>query len=549
MNKSIAALTLLAAASMLPAAAGAQEIPGPQVGQPAPALSAKSLDGRSLSLADFKGKVLVLNFWATWCPPCRLETPDMISAYRKLGKGNVAFLGLDSTEQPPIIQAFIASKGLNYPVALDEAKKTSHAYDVNGIPTTYVIDGQGIVRARFVDVISVKQLASFVEAAKAGRSVVVASAVQRKIDALLSPSRYAYPSDYQGVLNVVKSAVGAVNASNDLIGNADPAKGEVTDYLRTRAEQAAVLSNAVNALSKVAKSQDDRALLYRMQGDLATNSEQWPEAVAAYQKALATNVKAQHDDSLSGLAFAYYEQKNWRATIDAYQQLVAQSASPDPDNYISIGKAYLELNDYQNALAAERKGAALADRIVAKKKNSDNLVGAAHSWLYLGRAYQQAGDNANAHLAFAKTAAYAQQLPKKSSAYARYNELAQEADVSLALSPNGKTTVSLAPWTGADLPGSIASTVKYRLVVASHPGSTVNLKATGLAKGWIASFCTDKICAPMQRAVTLPDSGVKIIEFQLIPSDPKAPKHTSAKVEATAAGGVNITTSAIVASR
>lgn len=544
--KHLAAALALAVCAAFPAAARAQEIPGPQIGQAAPALTATSLAGKAISLADYRGKVLVLNFWATWCPPCRLETPDMIAAYRKLGKGNVEFLGLDSTEQPPVIHAFVAAKGLNYPVALDVEKKTSQAYDVRGIPTTYVIDGNGIVRARFVDVISVAQLAAFVTAAQAGRSAVVSSAIQRKIDALLDPSHFSYPADYQGVLATVKAATEAVNKSNDVLGSADAAKGEVTDYLRTRSEQAAVLSGAVNALAKVAKSDEDRALLYRMQGDLATNSEQWPQAAAAYQKALATNVKAQHDDALSGLAFAYYEQKNWRGAIGAYEQLVA--SSPDPDTYISIGKAYEELKDYPNAIAAERKGAALADRLAAAKKSTDNLVGAAHSWLYLGRIYQAAGQVANAHQAFLKTAAYAQQLPKKSSAYARYNELAQEADVSLALSPNGKTTVSLAPWTGADLPGSIASTVKYRLVVASRPGSTIQLKATGLSKGWMASFCTDKICAPMQRVVTLPESGVKIIEFQLIPNDPKAAKHTNAKIQATGTG-VNILTGTIVASR
>ncbi|MEA2689242.1 MAG: hypothetical protein QOD51_1849, partial [Candidatus Eremiobacteraeota bacterium] len=75
------------------------------------------------------------------------------------------------------------------------------------------------------------------------------------------------------------------------------------------------------------------------------------------------------------------------------------------------------------------------------------------------------------------------------------------------------------------LPGSISSTYKYRLVVAGTPGKTVALAASGLPKRWVASFCSDRQCAPFRTMVALPDSGVKVIEFQVIPqsSVPSAP--------------------------
>ncbi|MDQ6930255.1 MAG: redoxin domain-containing protein [Candidatus Eremiobacteraeota bacterium] len=516
-----------------PLAASAQTIPGPQLGRPAPAIAARSLDGRPVSLSDFRGKVLVLNFWATWCPPCRAETPDMIESYRKLHGSNVAFLGVDSTENSPIIRSFIASKGLPYPVALDNDKTTSANYDVRGIPTTVVIDGSGIVRARFVDVVSGEQLASFVDAAKAGRNAVITSALQRKIDAMLDPGRFAFSGNRDAVVKSAKAVMAAVSSSNRALGQADAAKGEYTDYLKIRSEQAALESAAASGLSKVVKTNPDRVLLYSITGDLATNNENWDEAISAYTSALSINSK--DESALGGLAFAYYEKKNWKDEISAYRRLVA--ITPDPDTYISIGKAYLQLKDYAGAVAATRKASDIAVAAYNKKKSTDTIVNAAYTSLYLGRAYAQAGNNASAHVAFTNTVSYGQQLPRKSVNYAKYTEEGQEADVALGLNAGGKTMVSLAPWTGADLPGSIASTTKYRLVVAGRPGSTVQLAVTGLSKGWLASFCSDKICAPMKRAATMPDSGVKIFEFQLISNDAHALRHTRAQVQATSPSG------------
>ncbi|MFN2527685.1 MAG: redoxin domain-containing protein [Candidatus Baltobacteraceae bacterium] len=528
----------------LPGVASAQSIPGPQVGQAAPEIAAKGLNGQRISLADYKGKVLVLNFWATWCPPCRAETPDMINSYRKLHSSKVEFLGIDSTEKAPIIHSFLAAKQYPVPVAIDNDKQTSQAYDVRGIPTTYVIDGNGIVRARFVDIITPGQLASFVGAAKAGHNGVIASSVQTKIDAALKPSQFVYPADHEGVLRTVKGATDAINRANALLGQADPAKGEAADYLKTRSEQAALEATATAALAKVASSDPERAVLYRIEGDLATNTENWSDAVTAYKKAIALNAK--DEDSISGLAFAYYEQKNWRDEIATYEQLNA--LGPDPDTYVSIAKAYLQLKDYPNAIANDRRAVEMAEAGYAKKKGNESTINAAYTWLYLGRAYSEAGDVANAHMAFSNTMRYGQQLPRKGVDYAKYTEEAQEADVALGLNTNGKTSVSLAPWTGADLPGSLSSTVKYRLVVSSRPGTTVQLAATGLSKGWIASFCTDKLCSPMQRTLTIPASGVKIFEFQLIPSDPHASAHTKVQVRASSGDGEAVT-GTVVASR
>ncbi|HYW53310.1 MAG TPA: TlpA disulfide reductase family protein, partial [Dongiaceae bacterium] len=130
-------------------AAAALALTGPQVGSAAPDFHLTTLGGKRVSLADYRGKTLVLNEWATWCPPCREETPDLIAAAKKLGgKGDVVFLGVDSTEAAPIVRAFIASKSLPYANAIDADKSFSKAYDVRAFPTTFVISPDGVLRAR-----------------------------------------------------------------------------------------------------------------------------------------------------------------------------------------------------------------------------------------------------------------------------------------------------------------------------------------------------------------------------------------------------------------
>lgn len=88
------------------------------------------------------------------------------------------------------------------------------------------------------------------------------------------------------------------------------------------------------------------------------------------------------------------------------------------------------------------------------------------------------------------------------------------------------TTLSLAPWTGKVSPTADPDAVQYRLTVHGAPNATVNLEAAGLAHGWIASFCTDRICSPFRVTMPLSRSGVAQIEFQVIRDDDSAPRKT-----------------------
>lgn len=115
----------------------------------APALALKDLRGRTLRLSDYKGKVVVLNFWATWCPPCRAEMPDLIKMQREYRSKGLQVIGVTyPPEEIKEVRQFIRKLGVNYPIALG-TKETKTLFDeTETLPLTVVIDRQGNVRER-----------------------------------------------------------------------------------------------------------------------------------------------------------------------------------------------------------------------------------------------------------------------------------------------------------------------------------------------------------------------------------------------------------------
>lgn len=110
----------------------------------------QSLDGRSVQLSDFKGKVLVVNFWATWCGPCKEEMPAFERLRRQLDPERVALLSITTDLQREGIRQFLASLNVQLPVLFDEEQDVSRAYLVRALPTTVLIDGQGFLVGRAV---------------------------------------------------------------------------------------------------------------------------------------------------------------------------------------------------------------------------------------------------------------------------------------------------------------------------------------------------------------------------------------------------------------
>lgn len=116
-------------------------------GKPAPQFTLKTLDGaRTVSLADLRGKTVLINFWASWCPPCVEETPDLIAAYTELADPDVVFIGIGLQDENANLRKFADEYAIPYLVVEDPDGKVGDAYGVRGMPTTVYIDRAGIVR-------------------------------------------------------------------------------------------------------------------------------------------------------------------------------------------------------------------------------------------------------------------------------------------------------------------------------------------------------------------------------------------------------------------
>ena len=114
------------------------------------------LDGKAWNLKDLKGKVVLLNFWATWCPPCRKEMPDLEMLYRRFGAQGLIILGIDD-EEAETVKPFIAQQGITYPVLLDPGRKVNTLFRIEGIPKTFVYDRDGKIVAQSIDMRTGKQ--------------------------------------------------------------------------------------------------------------------------------------------------------------------------------------------------------------------------------------------------------------------------------------------------------------------------------------------------------------------------------------------------------
>ncbi len=112
----------------------------------APDFSVLNADGDTVRLSDFEGKPVVLNFWASWCPPCKSEMPDFQDVFEAYGE-NVHFVMVNLTdgtrETVAIAKAFIADKGYTFPIYFDTASEAASAYGIYSIPTTFFIDAEG----------------------------------------------------------------------------------------------------------------------------------------------------------------------------------------------------------------------------------------------------------------------------------------------------------------------------------------------------------------------------------------------------------------------
>ena len=112
--------------------------------------SLQDTEGKKHVLKQYRGKVVLLNFWATWCPPCRFELPSMERAYQKLKKKNIEILAIDIGEDADTIFTFTADYPVSFPLLMDLDSHVINHYPVIGLPTTFIIDKQGRLRYRAI---------------------------------------------------------------------------------------------------------------------------------------------------------------------------------------------------------------------------------------------------------------------------------------------------------------------------------------------------------------------------------------------------------------
>jgi thiol-disulfide isomerase/thioredoxin len=133
-----------------------------QVDYPAPDLNLTTLGGDPVSLSDYLGQVVLVNLWATWCPPCREEMPTLQAFYEKYKSEGFVLIAIDQGEALPQVNPFVTEFKLTFPVWLDTGSEAGRVFETMNLPSSYVIDRTGQVRLMWIGGISKKNLEKYV---------------------------------------------------------------------------------------------------------------------------------------------------------------------------------------------------------------------------------------------------------------------------------------------------------------------------------------------------------------------------------------------------
>lgn len=131
----------------------------PEVGHVAPNFTLTTLAGQTLNLTQFRGKPVYLNFFASWCPPCQFETPDVEKMYKKYGN-KITFIGVNLAfnDTVPRLKQFLKTYGVTYPVLLDKSGSVTKTYKVMAIPTSFFIKSNGVIMYHYLGALVASQM-------------------------------------------------------------------------------------------------------------------------------------------------------------------------------------------------------------------------------------------------------------------------------------------------------------------------------------------------------------------------------------------------------
>ncbi len=132
-------------------------------GQAAPSFALVGLDGKLHRLTDYRGKRVVLNFWATWCVPCRIEMPLLQKTYEQLQDNGLVVIGINMAEEEPGVRQYVGDLGIMFPILLDTDRVVTVQYKVVGLPTTFFIDTEGLIRASQVGPLTEDSLKGYLD--------------------------------------------------------------------------------------------------------------------------------------------------------------------------------------------------------------------------------------------------------------------------------------------------------------------------------------------------------------------------------------------------
>jgi peroxiredoxin len=139
---------------------------GIKEGQSAPDFELKTQDGKTIKLSDYRGQKVLLNFWASWCPPCKLEIPDLNEFYSEHKMEKITVLSVNMTyseKNKQTVQAFQDMYKIRYPVLLDQAGSIEKLYKIITIPTSYFIDSNGIIQKRIIGPLQKETIVNLME--------------------------------------------------------------------------------------------------------------------------------------------------------------------------------------------------------------------------------------------------------------------------------------------------------------------------------------------------------------------------------------------------
>ncbi len=158
----VAALLLLAATiGACGGGASAGSATGVNQGNLASDFTLETIDGTKVSLSDYRGDVVLVNFWATWCPPCRAEIPDLEAAYQARQGDGFVVLGINVEEPREAVAPFAQAIGMSYPVLLDRGGQVMKMYRAPGLPMSLILDRDGVIQVRHVGFLTREQLEGY----------------------------------------------------------------------------------------------------------------------------------------------------------------------------------------------------------------------------------------------------------------------------------------------------------------------------------------------------------------------------------------------------